>query len=194
MADAKCAAFKKTVLVSSPYLSLNDTANFVGSHQVTIRNTGKQSVRFRVRHQAADTVLGMGKSWWNKNKELTYNKAAASVRFSKKKMAIAPGKTMTLNVNISPPRGIATSKYPLYSGWIHLEGSGDDCERHVIQYFGLAASLKDLRTLFVDKKIPFPLIANITEGEETNIVNINSPDVVFNTRLLSTLTFLVCRL
>jgi hypothetical protein len=56
----------------------------------------------------------------------------------------------------TPPRGLDTTRYPVYSGFIHIAGPGENFH---VSYLGLAASLKtkqvvDNTDVFFGEKIP----------------------------------------
>jgi hypothetical protein len=72
------------------------------------------------------------------------SKDFASVSFNSAKFTLAPGQSHEVVATIKPPKGVDSSTYPVYSGFIDITSGA---EKVHATYLGLAASLKDKQTI-----------------------------------------------
>ncbi|KAJ1303089.1 hypothetical protein OPQ81_011290 [Rhizoctonia solani] len=137
-------AIKNVGSMTPSELLLNDTTYFKKSHQLTIKNSGKNIVTYDLTHVPAGTVNTIrGIEVIAGTLPLLSN--AASVSFSSSKLMVLPGFTATATVEFTPPIGLNSSSFPVYSGYIQAAGSDGTVLRST--YLGLAASLKDMRVV-----------------------------------------------
>ncbi|TFK18824.1 peptidase [Coprinopsis marcescibilis] len=138
------ALFSETT-VTPGELILNDTAHFRGTHRVSITNGGSSPKRYKLSHTAAGTALTIQAG--SNSPELgpvPLSDAAARVTIVPSEFTLAAGRTREVVVSVRPPIGVVASRFPVYSGFIHISSPG---ENHRVTYLGLAASLKDKRVL-----------------------------------------------
>ncbi|CAE6439730.1 unnamed protein product [Rhizoctonia solani] len=151
-------AIKNVGSMTPSELLLNDTANFKKSQKLTIKNTGRKIVTYELTHVpagTANTIRGIEAIAGT----LSILPNAASVSFSSAKLTVLPGMSATATLVFTPPTGLNSSSFPVYSGYIQATGSDGTTLRST--YLGLAASLKDMRvvdnttTIFgAGKKLP----------------------------------------
>lgn len=82
--------------------------------------------------------------------------APASVLITPSRFTLRPGESRLVTALFTPPRGVDSSRYPVYSGFIQVAGPG---ENYHVTYLGLAASLKNKQVVdntdtFFGEKIP----------------------------------------
>ncbi|KAH7337244.1 subtilisin-like protease [Rhizoctonia solani] len=151
-------AIKNVGSMTPSELLLNDTANFKKSQKLTVKNTGKKTVTYELTHVpagTANTIWGIEVIAGT----LPILPSAASVSFSSSKLMVPSGFSVSVTLTFTPPTGLNSSSFPVYSGYIQANGSDGTILRST--YLGLAASLKDMRvvdnttTIFgAGKKIP----------------------------------------
>lgn len=140
LVQAYDAAHAATIVEPSS-LSFNDTANFVESLDITIRNFGDDEVEYSMYHMPsvsmytleADSIYPM----WFPN-EIVH--AHATLGFSNDKLAIPAGDSRTVDIVATPPPGLKASRLPVYSGYVAVNGS--DGSSFSIPYQGIVGSLR----------------------------------------------------
>jgi len=146
---------------------LNDTANWKAEHRVQIKNTGSDSVTYKISHVPAGTVQTIDpNSGTPIPSPLPLTSEFVDVRLSTPSVVVQPGETTTVTVKFTPPASIDAQTYPVLSGYIQVEGGSETLK---VSYVGIAASLKDISVL--DGSAAFfgtrtPLLLNSTGGEQ----------------------------
>lgn len=81
---------------------------------------------------------------------------AATVNIAPSRFTLQPGRSQRVVATFTPPRGLDPTRYPVYSGFIHVAGPGENFH---VSYLGLGASLKEKQVVdntdeFFGEKIP----------------------------------------
>ncbi|KAJ2929710.1 hypothetical protein H1R20_g7388, partial [Candolleomyces eurysporus] len=150
-------AIFSTTSISTGQLVLNDTANYRPLHTFTVKNNDKKSKAYTLTHVAAGTTLSVREqSIFASLGPVPQVSAAAGVTITPSRFTLRPGESRLVTALFTPPRGVDSSRYPVYSGFIQVSGPG---ENYHVTYLGLAASLKnkqvvDNTDVFFGEKIP----------------------------------------
>ncbi|KAF4467611.1 alkaline elastase [Fusarium albosuccineum] len=146
----------KTLLVSEPHLSLNDTDNRISTHTIVLRNAGSSPVTYKVSHVAASTAQSRDEYWYpmlyfppliddakgSINAPDSYCVLCCSRRYPNQiapdSVTIAPGSTGNVEVTINSPENLESNSGALWSGKIVFEGSNG--EFIAVPYMGIEAS------------------------------------------------------
>ncbi|KAB5590080.1 Minor extracellular protease vpr protein [Ceratobasidium theobromae] len=137
-------AIKSASMMYPSELLLNDTSHFKNSHLLFIKNLSKQSVTYTFSHLPAGTANTISGIEPNLGPvPLVPNSAA--VRIVPPKLTIQAGHTLATFVTFTPPGGLSSSNFPVYTGCIVATGSDKTTLRST--YMGVAASLKDMKIL-----------------------------------------------
>lgn len=126
----------ETVLVSEPLISLNDTDNRIKTHTITLRNTGSESVTYKVSHVAAATVQSRDEYWYPMLYYPPLLKGEGSIE-APDSITIAAGATRDIQVTINAPE-VDSDSGALWSGKIVFQGSND--EFVTVPYMGVEVS------------------------------------------------------
>ncbi|KAG8738825.1 hypothetical protein FRC10_006436, partial [Ceratobasidium sp. 414] len=140
-------AVKSTGSMLPSELLLNDTANYRGLHEVSIKNDGNQSVTYTLSHSPAGTASTINTNG-NKNilgPEVKLVASSASVSISPSSVTVPPGQSFPVKVDIKAPTGVDSKQFPVFSGFIEAKGSDGTTLRST--YLGVAASLKDMQII-----------------------------------------------
>lgn len=165
------ALFAKTT-VSPGALVLNDTANYKPFQTFTVKNTDKKSKAYKLSHVPAGTALTVqANSIFTSLGPVPLVENAASVVLAPSKFTLFPGQSITVAALFTPPKGVDSSRYPVYSGFIKVEGPG---ENYHVTYVGLSASLKQKQVVdntdtFFGEKIP--TVLNAAGDSQVNPTN-----------------------
>ncbi|GAA5999864.1 hypothetical protein JCM10207_005946 [Rhodosporidiobolus poonsookiae] len=161
-----------TILTPSS-LSLNDSAHFVSTATLTLRNTNSLPMLYTFSSTTAAVALVYDTSstsdvLMSTSPPSLPGSAAASARvaFSSRALRIEAGQTATVTLRITAPR-VARSqlqRFPVYSGYIEVVGrlvGGSKTEELSVPYFGVAAAMSDMpvldttATIYGDVAYPF---------------------------------------
>lgn len=137
------AAHASTILSVSS-LSFNDTANFIGTKNFTLKNTGSSETTFELGNviAAAGYTLDAGSIFPSAfPNELT--NTGATLKFSEDKVTIPAGGSAVVSVTVTPPSLDAT-RLPVYSGYITLNSTSESLS---LPYLGVVGSLKNATIL-----------------------------------------------
>ncbi|KAG9093623.1 hypothetical protein FS749_014083 [Ceratobasidium sp. UAMH 11750] len=150
------AIYTKASLLPAELL-LNDTAHFNGSHTLTLTNEGTQAVTYTLTHVPAGTAPTIDGTE-NFPGPLKLAKEFAAVAIAPSTITVRPGHSATLSVSIVAPSSLDAKTFPVYSGFVQAKGS-DGSSLHTT-YFGVAASLKDMKLIdttdwYFDVKLPY---------------------------------------
>jgi len=97
---------------------------------------------------------------------------------------LGPFSTVVIDVNIVPPKGVDSTTFPVFSGFVQIDS---DAESLHVPYVGLAASLIDKQVLddtsnFLDIKLPTIMNSDDQVQEGTGnytFINGDVPTVVY---------------
>jgi hypothetical protein len=154
--------------VTPAKLSLNDTANFMKKHEITIYNHNpSQDMVFYISHLPSLTATGYSLTNLSNFTPVepvglyARNNSAASLQFSETRLVVPALKSATVSVHIEPPTNVFTSEsHALYGGYISISTSEDNHQHQhhkenkkgeertaTIPYFGMIGNMKDLPIL-----------------------------------------------
>ncbi|KAI0745166.1 subtilisin-like protease [Earliella scabrosa] len=135
-------AIHADVVVSPTELITNDTAHFRGLHTFTVKNTGKAKKSFKITHVPAGTALTIQEGAIRPALgPVPLSDKAASVTVLPKSFTVLPGRTQTVTVVITPPKGLDAKQLPVFSGFLEI---ANGAESYHVTYLGAAAALKDV--------------------------------------------------
>ncbi|KAJ4325094.1 hypothetical protein N0V84_003638 [Fusarium piperis] len=149
----------KTLLVSEPHLSLNDTDNRISAHTIVLKNTGTSPVTYKISHVAASTAQSRDEYLYPM---VYFPPLIDGVKGSidtPDSITIAPGATSNVEVTVNSPKGLESNSGALWSGKIVFEGSND--EFIAVPYMGIEASTYDWTPL---EGAPLPFRYDQTTG------------------------------
>ncbi|KAJ7254122.1 subtilisin-like protease [Mycena rebaudengoi] len=111
----------------------------------TTFNTGKTVKKYTVSHVPAGTAVTITPGTiLPASGPVPQSKDFASVSFNSAKFTLAPGQSHEVVATIKPPKGVDSSTFPVYSGFIDITSGVENVHA---TYLGLAASLKDKQTI-----------------------------------------------
>ncbi|KAF6796384.1 subtilase [Colletotrichum sojae] len=127
--------------------ALNDTANFVATHEVVVRNGGEEEVEYAFNVEDAagvEIILPLDTSISSSPRvraldELTPVRMPVDVALPEK-FTLKPGESKTVSVTFKQPDFGNPAGIPLYSGKVVVSGSNN--ESLAIPYMGIATSLR----------------------------------------------------
>ncbi|KAJ3521240.1 hypothetical protein NMY22_g12392 [Coprinellus aureogranulatus] len=145
----------------------------VGVRQTfTVRNDGKSAKSYVLSHRPAGTALTVQEnSIFASTGPVPLVPNAADVIIVPSQFTLQPGRSQMVEVAFTPPQGIDATRFPVYSGFIHISGPGENFH---VSYLGLAASLRDKQvvddtdTLFGEK---IPALQNSMGEAQTEPTN-----------------------
>ncbi|QRV96029.1 pyrolysin [Ceratobasidium sp. AG-Ba] len=153
-----------TSMMSPAEIFLNDTANFAGSHSITIANKGSKAVVYTITHLAAGTMPTINGTDFITD-QIPHISAPASVTINPSTVTVQPGQSANVSLTFKVPASLDPKTLPVYSGFIQAKGD-DGSTLHSI-YLGAAAALKDQKIIdSTDEWLGFqvPFIANISDS------------------------------
>lgn len=153
-------------------IELNDTANFVQCHEVTITNNGASTVIYNFAVQDAAGIEALQKTnifslGVPTLTDLVPIKLVPTVQFSDGDYGIAinAGESKAVQIEFTLPEVAYPQNLPLYSGSILI--IGDNGEEISIPYMGLAANLKSEMSSLFDTGFP-----KVSSGTQNNTLDI----------------------
>ncbi|KAK1222039.1 hypothetical protein PQX77_015138 [Marasmius sp. AFHP31] len=168
-------------------LLLNDTAHFVGEHQITVENTGNETRRYSLSHVPAGTAVTMQvDSIFPTIGPVPLSAAAAQVALDSTSLDLGPGQSQNITARFTLPTSPDASRFPVYSGFIQISsGNGSEVEVNHVSYLGLGASLRNKRVLdntdVSGRQLPALLNASdTTQTTESNYTFKEITDGVFD--------------
>lgn len=151
---------KKTLILSEPYFSLNDTRHRVSTFTVTFQNGDSNEVTYNISNKGFDTVYTRNQNWTIPEYYPPVVQLGPTASFIlKTTIVLKPGKTASFNVTIKPPQDVDSYFAPVFEGAIFIEGSNNDTVR--VPYIG---SQFDAYQWLPWSEEPM-LFVNSTEGE-----------------------------
>lgn len=176
-------AINTNLVVSPAELTLNDTANFNGWQYITLKNTGRSSVKYSLKHVPAGTMLSFGTGDYANqpnNARTAFDapvpqvNSPASVWLSQNSVTVWPGFTAVVLAKFTPPSGLDAKQFPVYSGYIQITGGNNNVQ---VPYMGVAARMKDMPVIDGSSfafGFPTPVVLN-----STNVVQSGSSSYTF---------------
>lgn len=128
-------------------ISFNDTVHFVKSAWFEITNSGSESVTYTIGYTSSGTVYTLPSdgnpvpSTFNVGSPPEIVTSSAQLSVNPSTITIRAGESASIEVTASLPTDLTTSRIPVYSGYITLNGTND--ESLSLPYMGVASSLKD---------------------------------------------------
>ncbi|KAH7105764.1 subtilisin-like protein [Auriculariales sp. MPI-PUGE-AT-0066] len=162
MANAYNALNYQTIVTPSELL-LNDTAHWRSSHTIYIRNTGRKTKTYKLKHIAAGTALSLIEGTFQPAAgPLSLDSTAASVRLSTSRLTLGPGRSGSVFVIITAPKDAKTATLPIVSGHIEVATSGETLH---VSYLGVASDLTKAQVIDTSPEVvgvPFPFLIDGT--------------------------------
>ncbi|PHH63643.1 hypothetical protein CDD81_5624 [Ophiocordyceps australis] len=133
-------------------LSFNDGEGSISTLEFSLHNTGNKEVEYRVSHVAALTALLFAENGTLATipRGLETLPAAASLSFDHGNVAsenathvsfaVAPKHSQVVRVTAKPPEHLNTTRFPMWSGWVAVNGS--DGSSLSLPYQGFSGSLR----------------------------------------------------
>ncbi|KAF5131242.1 Subtilisin NAT [Metarhizium anisopliae] len=135
-----------TTLVQPSHLAFNGTDHRVSTIRLSITNTAQSEVTYQLSPIHATTLYAakpaMPLDMPNHDPMLNPEpvQATADIKLSRSSIILQPGESGTIDVSASDPSGLDTTRLPIWSGWISINGS--DSTALTIPFLGLAGSLR----------------------------------------------------
>ncbi|KAI9148487.1 Minor extracellular protease vpr [Paramyrothecium foliicola] len=143
------AAYSTTLLRPSS-LSFNDTEHNT-AQSFRIENEGKEAITYKISHVPSNTIYVLNRELQPPdmfpNDDLII-RGGAKLSFSEREVTIAPGDKAIIKVTAAPPQEVQVLRYPLWSGYITVNGT--DGSSLSLPYQGIAGSLRDAEILLDD--------------------------------------------
>ncbi|KAF3074697.1 Minor extracellular protease vpr [Trichoderma lentiforme] len=180
------AAFA-TTLLSPSSLTFNDTDHFVRKRQITLKNTSKQRVTYKLNHVPTNTFYTLsGDSPYPAAFPNEAIAAHASVKLALQTVTLPAGKSITIDVVPTPPKGVDAKRLGLWSGYITVNGT--DGSALSVPYQGLTGSLHKQQVLFPeDSWIAKSTDENLNPVENGTVFTIPAPGNAQSTDVLPSL-------
>ncbi|KAJ7045889.1 subtilisin-like protease, partial [Mycena alexandri] len=158
-----------TTIISPAELLLNDSAHFAGIQKFSVQNTGKSVKVYTLSHEHAGTAVSVNSgSIQPAIGPVPLSTDFASVNFNQNTFTLLPGQTHQVIATFTPPQGVDTTAFPVYSGFIHVISGTEDLHA---TYLGLAGALIDkavLDTTPLVFGVPLPAFYNASSGGFSN--------------------------
>jgi subtilisin family serine protease len=134
-------ALQLTSSLKPTSLSFNDTAHFTQTVNFTISNEGRKDITYEISHVPVTHSFNTLQENSVAHEFAPYSpaKGHAEIEFSSSKVTLSPGGSATISVTATPPKGLDIIRYPIWSGYITLNGS--DATSLSLPYLGVEGSL-----------------------------------------------------
>ncbi|KAH7317017.1 peptidase S8/S53 domain-containing protein [Stachybotrys elegans] len=132
-------AIHASTLLQPSSLSFNDTANRPDSLNFTLSNTASEEIAYVISHVPTRSLYSLDEDGVPYVSPNNNTGSHAVLNFSHAETTIAPGSTVTISVTATPPQGVDETRYPVWSGWIAVNGS--DGTSLSLPYQGVSGSL-----------------------------------------------------
>lgn len=144
------------------------------SQTFTVKNTGKTIKTYNLRHVPAGTALTVqAGTIFPSDGPVPLSATAASVTIVPSKLILLPGQTLPVVAVFKAPTGLDESTFPVFSGFIEVQGSSVSDTFHV-SYLGLAGSLKDKQVVDNTDEffgVPIPTLLDAAGDPQTDPTN-----------------------
>lgn len=142
-------------VLSVPNISFNDSDHHRDEVSLTLRNTGGSDAVYKLGHTATATIYAMGEDHRLARAPRAMVDAPAAITFAADQVPIAAGAEAEITVRCTPPQIVDRSRWPIYGGYITLDGTNGD--NLSIPYIGNAGSMSeadvlDRRSVFVSPR------------------------------------------
>ncbi|ORX48325.1 subtilisin-like protein [Hesseltinella vesiculosa] len=158
-------ALTQHIHVSPAQISFNDTSsNKYKSHTLTLTNNGNTTVAYAISNNVSLAVVpyNLAKFGYGYQSPINYSTDAASLRLSKKTIKVAAGKSVKINVKVSPPK-TDPKEHIMYGGYVQFKATTPSTPDVTVPYFGIVGRQKDLPIF--DEGTPF--LSNDAQGDST---------------------------
>ncbi|KAF9940621.1 hypothetical protein BGZ67_007259 [Mortierella alpina] len=147
-------AIRSTATISPDHIDLRDSMHLPAAFVIYIQNTGKVTETYTLSHKPADTLALYDKnSTFPRAYPVVYDDYA-TVYMSKKKVKIAPGKTVQVQLVFKRPTAVDEGEAPLYSGYIVATPSSKNGVAVHVPYTGLSADAAKVPIMDTDSGLP----------------------------------------
>jgi hypothetical protein len=149
------AAQVKGVL-SLPSISFNDSEHHLKEVTFTLRNLGDDDASYELGHTSVETIYSMGSD--GRLARFPFDKigATAQIDFITDSVSVPAGGEVEIIVRCTPPKGVQADRWPVYSGYITLNGTNGDALS--IPYIGNAGSMHQASIITEDNIFIWPRI------------------------------------
>lgn len=117
----------RTVILSEPYLLLNDTKHRISKNEISIANESPYEVSYTFECRGLQTIYTCDSknqyvsSYWPEMLDLT-----PSVKFSGSEITLGAHQKGSINVEIILPQSLEPARRPIFQGVIDIKGSNGD--------------------------------------------------------------------
>lgn len=126
---------KKTLLLSEPCLSLNDTKNRISTFTISLRNDDSKEVTYNISNKGFDTVYTRNSTWQVPAYYPDVTTQGPTARFMLNgTIVLKPGQEASFNVTIQPPSDVDSCYAPVFEGAIIIQSSNNETVR--VSYIG----------------------------------------------------------
>jgi subtilisin family serine protease len=146
VAQAYDAVQVKTLLSVSS-ISFNDTDNILASTRFRIRNLGPTAMTYGIDHVPAVSLYTFDKNHQPARYPNPVASEHAELDFDHAQVVVPAGSSVEVHVTPRPPRGLDSSRLPVYSGYITINGTGTEEDKRArveslsIPYLGVLGSM-----------------------------------------------------
>lgn len=127
-------------ILSTPSISFNDSEHHLDTVVITLQNTGDTDAVYELDYSAVDTLYSLGPDGLIASAPLDRMNAPADIKFDETSVSVSAGGKAEITIRCAQPGGVDSSRWPIYSGYITLNGTnGDDLS---IPYIGNAGSMR----------------------------------------------------
>jgi hypothetical protein len=136
-----------TTKFNTSSISFNDTQNIAPAY-IRINNTDSSSRVYAVGHVGAATVFTLAVNSTipqenNLGDFVDRTPQGASLKFSSTSVTIPAGQSAVLKVTATPPKGLDSSRIPVYSGYITFNGTSSS-DSFSVPYLGVATDMRNV--------------------------------------------------
>ena len=125
-------------------ISFNDTANLRKSHKLTVTNHGDSTASFKLINRVSVSILPFNASGdYSVALPPVYRNDSAKLRFSRKAVKIAPGKSVEITVSVIPPK-TDPDLHVIYGGFVEFKSELDRHKDITVPYMGIVGNQIDI--------------------------------------------------
>ncbi|OLL24968.1 Minor extracellular protease vpr, partial [Neolecta irregularis DAH-3] len=147
-------ALKWSSRIQPSILHLNDSNNFHGSPIIKIHNRGKKEATYLFSAKGASTVYTFPPdSIYPQKYPLKAESSFAVVSFPVDSVTIPGGGLAILQIDITLPHNLKTSRLPFYSGYIQIASTLG--ETFTVPYLGTTSNMKQVQIMEISERYPY---------------------------------------
>ncbi|CAG8523782.1 12348_t:CDS:2 [Ambispora leptoticha] len=151
-------ALSSKISITPSKLALNDTGNYKALNTLTIKNSGNDTVTFKVTHVGAQAINGYNFSdTFVPEPQPIFLNSFAEVNFSESSFTLGPGQSKSIRAVIMPPPDLDENSYSLFSGFVLFSDEANN-KSYSVPYMGMKGLYKTLPIL--DTAVGTPFIQN----------------------------------